>query len=325
MSRVRHVLIIVLPSMLVGGLLFGFWPARADNGDPWNRGAPVPPAPPAPPAMPAPPAPPATPPPGATVVIHGPGGKISVENVSEMVRKQLDQARDMVRDSPHIPPQVRATVLARLERVRAAVERRLARMKPSDLKDLGDEVERVSDDIEQAMDGLDEDLTKLGKELSKQFGKQWAKEWKKQWKKQAQEEAEAGEDQSGDGEDGEDGEAAGPPPVDPEDARNAIADVRGIALQPQQRVQIQRLREQTEKQVAEAQTQLAMLSSKLEEALKNPRVSDDEVKMYVDHISATEATIRKAKLLAWVGARRLLDEQQRAKIEAAARQRSRQR
>lgn len=321
MSRVRHVLIIVLPSMLVGGLLFGFWPARADNGDPWNRGAPVPPAPPSPPSMPTPPTPP--PPPG-TPVMAGGHAKISVENVSEMVRKQLDQARDMVRDSPHIPPQVRATVLARLERVRAAVERRLARMKPSDLKDLGDEVERVSDDIEQAMDGLDEDLTRLGKELSKQFGKQWAKEWKKQWKKQAAEDAEA-EDQSGDGEDGEDGDVAGPPPVDPEDARNAIADVRGIALQPQQRVQIQRLREQTERQIAEAQTQLAALSSKLEEALKNPRVSDDEVTMYVDHISATEATIRKAKLLAWVGARRLLDEQQRAKIEAAARQRSRQR
>jgi len=321
MTRVRHTLVIALPSLLVGGLLFGFWPAAADNRDPWLNAQPAPPAPPAPPVPPAPPAgrpapaPPAQRGGGISIKMHD--GKISVEGVTEMVRKQLDSVRDMVRDNPHIPPPVRANVLARLERVRNAVERRLSKIKSTDMDQLGEEMERVGEDIEEAMNGLDEDLGKLGKELAKQFGKQWKKEWKK-----GRIEIHGNSDGE-DTEDTEDEEAEAQPPVDPEDARAAIADVRGIALQPQQRLQIQRLREASEREIAQAETQLATLSNKLEQALANPKVSDDEVRRYVDSISQTEATIRKARLLAWVGARRVLDEQQRAKIEAAARQRSR--
>jgi hypothetical protein len=318
MTRVRHTLVIALPSLLVGGLLFGFWPAAADNRDPWLNAQPAPPAPPTPPTPPTPPAPPS--PRGGGVSIKLRDGKVTVEGVTEMVRKQLDSVRDIVRDNPHIPPPVRANVLARLERVRNAVERRLSKIKSTDMDQLGEEMERVGEDIEEAMNGLDEDLGKLGKQLAKQFGKQWKKEWKK---------GRIEIHGNSDGEDNEDNEddeeAEALPPVDPEDTRAAIADVRGIALQPQQRLQIQRLREASDREIAQAETQLATLSNKLEQALANPKVSDDEVRRYVDSISQTEATIRKARLLAWVGARRVLDEQQRAKIEAAARQRSRQR
>jgi len=330
MTRVRHALIIALPSLLAGGLLFGFWPANAQTPrDPWNHGAPVPPAPPAPPAPPTPPAPPApgtpvTPPAGGprhgvSVSIHD--GKVSVEGLTDMVRKQLDSVRDMVKDNPRIPPPVRAAVLARLERVRASVERRLSRIKSTDIEQLGEEMERVGEDLQEAMDGLDEDLGRLGKDLAKQFGKDWAKQWKKQWKGKI--DIQVHDDEDGE-EDGEAEEAdSGPPPVDPDDARAAIADVRGISLEPRQRQQIQKLREESERQISQAQNQLAMLSSQLEEALANPRVSDEEIRRYVDNISATEAQIRKARLLAWVGARRVLDEQQRAKVEAAAKQRAR--
>ena len=46
-------------------------------------------------------------------------------------------------------------------------------------------------------------------------------------------------------------------------------------------------------------------------------MTDAEVAKYVDQISAQEAALRKARLLAWVSARRLLDTAQKAKLQAA--------
>jgi hypothetical protein len=62
MTRVRTLFTIVLPSMIVGGLLFGSAFTRADDDPPAPSGSfAMPPMPPAPPAPPVPPWPPGSP------------------------------------------------------------------------------------------------------------------------------------------------------------------------------------------------------------------------------------------------------------------------
>jgi hypothetical protein len=80
-----------------------------------------------------------------------------------------------------------------------------------------------------------------------------------------------------------------------------------------------RLRTTYDRQIAVARKQLEDASQRLEEAIRDPRTSDTEIARYVDQVSAHEAEIRKARLLTWVSARRLLDDTQRKKIEDAAR------
>ena len=104
---------------------------------------------------------------------------------------------------------------------------------------------------------------------------------------------------------------------DDDDVRDSITDMKDLALSDAQREQITKLRADSDRSVATAKHQLDALSAKLEAALANPAVTDAEVARYVDQISAQEATVRKARILAWVNARRLLDTAQKAKIQAA--------
>ena len=48
-------------------------------------------------------------------------------------------------------------------------------------------------------------------------------------------------------------------------------------------------------------------------------MNEDEIKRSIDMVSRLEAEIRKARIIAWVKARKLLDTAQRKKVEAAAR------
>ena len=78
----------------------------------------------------------------------------------------------------------------------------------------------------------------------------------------------------------------------------------------------------TKKYKKVARKQLDVLSNKLRDKLGDPSASDDEVSRLVDQVSAQEAVIRKARLVAWVRARRVLDPQQQTKIQDAARKKS---
>ena len=91
-----------------------------------------------------------------------------------------------------------------------------------------------------------------------------------------------------------------------------------LSLQPQQRQQIQQLRANSRAQIEQARAALQQASEALQQAVENINASDAELEKAIDQVSQQEATIRKAKILAWHDARRMLDEAQRKKIQDAA-------
>lgn len=327
----------------------GFWPAGNDATSPGTSGArPTPPAPPkAPPppapARPAPPAPPA--PPGDATAGEGAGaghgaghgagagaghgaghggsgisvtvnnGKVQIDGVKDLALRQVDLARDTIRSNTKIPKDVRDKLLSRLDKVRATLERRLGNLNVSDLDQLGHEMDKMGEEISQAMDGLDADMSKLGdqlgKDLAKQFGKQFGKNF-----------GNFNIHVDNDDDDEDDVDADIPTSLDveadDEDLKEAISDLKDLALKPTQKEAISKLRADSDRAVASAKKQMDDLSAKLHTALGNSASTDADIGRYVDQISAQEATIRKARILAWVQARRVLDVAQRKRIEDAA-------
>lgn len=344
MSRVRTVLTIVLPSMLIGGLVFGPALSRAHDGrddllayadDPGGshdgtardadtpRRAPAPrtaqaPTPPPPPAPPRPPRPPRPPQGGPNINVTIDGHQIDLSGIDGMVRGQLEGVREMIRNNPNIPPQLRDKILARIDRVRSTVDKRLAKLKGKNLEQMGEELEQMGEEIEQAMEGLEEELEQLGEQLGKDIGKRIEKNFKgKNFKFKFDHDDDDDDDLGGipmapDLDDADDG-----------DMRDAIDGLKGMAIKPQQKEQIAKIRAEADRTVSAARGRLDELSHKLEAALSDPRTSTADIERYVDQISAQEAAIRKARIVSWVKARAVLDDAQRRRIEDAASKRSR--
>jgi len=324
----RRLLTTILPSMIAGGLLFGsafghaasgdpsfgFWPASDVTGP--NRVPPTPPtaptpAPAPPPApRPAPPAPPKAPPPPKAPAAGG----IQIDGVKDMVIGQLDAARASIKNNPSIPKDVRDKLTARLDKVRASLDKRLSNLKITDLDKFGEEMEKMGEEIEEAMEGLEEEMEKLGEKLSKDIAKDVGKNLGKM---------KFDFDFDFDHDDDDDNVPMTPDlDADDDDMKDAISDLKDLALDPGQRTQITKLRTDSDKTVAAAKKQLDDLSTKLRTALANPTTPDADVARLVDQISAQEAVIRKARILAWAQARRVLDDGQRKKIEDAAKKKT---
>src|SRR5687768_4113233 len=145
-------------------------PRTAQGPTPTPAPAPAPPAPPAPPSPRAPKAPKAPRPPGVggiNVTING--NKIDLSGIDGMVKSKLDSAREMVRNNPSIPPKLRDKLLARFDKLRVSVDRRLARLKGKSLEEIGQELEGMDEELAQAMEGLDEELEQLGKDFKFKF------------------------------------------------------------------------------------------------------------------------------------------------------------
>ncbi|HLL21879.1 MAG TPA: hypothetical protein VK427_07100, partial [Kofleriaceae bacterium] len=106
--------------------------------------------------------------------------------------------------------------------------------------------------------------------------------------------------------------------ADDGDMRDALNDLKGMAIKPQQKQQIAEIRANADKTVAAARGRLDELSHKLEAALADPRTSTGDIERYIEQISQQEAQIRKARIVSWVKARNVLDESQRKRVEAAA-------
>jgi len=332
MSRVRTFFTLVLPSMLVGGLVFGPALSQAHDGRdnliayaddggsstdtprraPPRETAQAPVPPPRPPRPPRPPTPPTPPGQHGGITVNVNGNKIDLSGIGGMVRGQLDGAREMIRNNPNIPPKLRDKILARIDRVRATVDKRLSKLKGKGLEEMGEELEQMGDEIEEAMEGLDDELEQLGDQLGKDIGKNIGKHFKgKNFKFKFDFDDEAddvgGIPMAPDLDELDDGEMG-----------DALDDLKGLAIKPQQREQISKIRAKADQEVAAARRQLDDLSNKFEAALGNSSTSDEDIRRYVDQISAQEAVIRKARILAWVNARRVLDDGQRKRIEAAA-------
>jgi DNA gyrase/topoisomerase IV subunit A len=263
-------------------------------------------------------------------------GKVHIDGLEGFARHHLESVREMIRNNPNIPPDVRDKVLARLDTARAIVERRLRNLSSTDLDKLGDEMEKMGDELEKAMEGLEDEMEKLGeklgKDLAKKLGKDIAKGLRPGIRIDGRDHDHDHDHDRGDGDDGDDSDDDGDddhargvvinPGVDM-DTRGAIRDLPDLTLRPAQREQIVKLRSSYEQEIARARKQLDDASKRLEIALADLRTSDADIEKYVDQVSKHEAAIRKARLLTWVNARRLLDETQRKKIEDASGKRHR--
>ena len=326
MSRARTLFSVVIPSMLAGGLLFGsafthadvgpdaglgFWPAGATVAQaPTPPHPPTPPTPPPatpakPPATPAPPKPPA-PPAHHGVSVNIKDGKVDISGVDEMVNEQIDNAKKSIEQAP-LSADVKAKLLARLDKTKAIVKKRLKDTKNLSPEQMGEEMEKMGEEIGAEMEAFGKEMEKFGDMMDKQWGGSGVHV------------------HSHGGDDDDDDDSTGTPmapdvsvDTDDEDIKDAIKDLGDLALKPAQRDAITKLRKDSDKTVADAKKQIDQLSTKLHDALGNHTITDADVAKYVDQISAQEAAIRKARLIAWVHARAVLDEAQRKKVEDAA-------
>jgi Spy/CpxP family protein refolding chaperone len=105
---------------------------------------------------------------------------------------------------------------------------------------------------------------------------------------------------------------------DDDDIADAVKDLGDLNLKPQQRDQIRKLRLDSDAKVAAAKRDLDRASEQLEKQLDNPAASDADISRAIDAVAQQEAAIRKARILAWHNARRVLDDAQRNKVQGAA-------
>jgi hypothetical protein len=368
-SRVRTLFVTVLPSAIAGGFLFasafghaetgpggalGFWPSASDSATgsvlvaqadprpaPRYRGGPMPPAPPSPPTAvpPVPPAPPALPGRGhgrghgVSVSIHG--DKIQIDGIAELVQNQLESVSSLLDSLPDVPPDVRERVRARIKAVRDKINARLGKLKAMDLDKLdrlGPEMERMGDEIEKEMEGLDNDLAQLGDKIGKSFARKFGKDFAKNFGPTATSvptptvrPSRPGHDSddADDDDDDDDSDSASvmpgtdADPAAPADLAPAVAAIRGIALDPQQRAELAKLRESSDREIKTTERELERLTTRLHDTLLDGSSSEDDIARQIDSISAREASIRKARILTWVKARNLLRKDQRKLVETA--------
>lgn len=314
-------LFIVLPSLLVGGVLFGssfshaevgsrgndFQPTVVAQADPRPMPRPMPPMPPMPPARP--PAPPPVPHKGGVnVQIHG--GKIQIDGVDELVDSSIRSAIDSIKGSD-LPNEVKDKLIKRIEKVNAKVKNRLAHLDASNLDQLGEELGKMGDDIGREMDEFGKEMEKFGQKMGKDAQKDWKKKWKFDFK---------GSDNDDDNDSDDDADMPSAPDVDDqEDLDETVRQLGDLSLKGPQREQIKRLRADSDRQVEAGKRALGQAEDALKRALDNAAASDAEISRAIDAVTQSEAQIRKARILAWHGARRVLDEAQRQKIENAAR------
>ncbi|HEU4732375.1 MAG TPA: hypothetical protein VFT22_30985 [Kofleriaceae bacterium] len=355
MTRFGALLATVVPSLIAGGLLFGsvaghaetgrddalgFWPAASDaatgvrlaQADPWAHTRPrVPPVPPMPGAIPAPPvpAPPVpAPPPGMRGHHHNRGvsvsfhdGKIEIDGLEEVIANQLERVDEVLDNLQDVPPEVRERVKDRVRGVREKLRTRLRSLRSMDLDKIGPEMERMGDDIEKEMEGLDKDLSQFGDRLGKHFAQKFGKEFANRVRVNGSHDRDNSDDgdDSSDDEDDRDSVGVDDDLVDPSDMRSAIAELKNLTLDQTQKVKLAELRAESERKINEAKRQLEDMTTRLHDTLGDASASETDIATQIDRISATEATIRKARILAWVRVRSLLDKDQRKKVEAAVR------
>lgn len=292
----------ILSSLLAGGLLFGSAVGLADRTPPGP-----PPPPPAPPTAPKAPKAPKAPRAG------GSGVTITIDGVDQMVDAHIGSALDAVRNNPAIPPAVRDKITKRLEKVKQKIHSKVrnGKLDPDDLDDLGEE-------LEDEMEEFGKDMEKWGEEFGEQMEKQFGNV---KVHVGVHDDDDDDDDRDDDRDDDDDDDVADfdlDLDDDDDDIADAIRDLGDLNLQPQQRAQIKKLRLDSDAKVAAAKRDLDRASEQLEKQLANPAASDAEISRAIDAVTQQEAAIRKARILAWHNARRLLDDAQRTKVQGAA-------
>ena len=246
-----------------------------------------------------------------------------------MVDEQIQHALEAVGNNPNIPPQIREKLKDRLEKVRIKVKKRLSKVDMKDPEALGDELGKLGDEIGQEMDQFGHDMDIWGKDFEKQWEKK-AKELEKQAEKQAKQFEKMkhghfawnGPGSAADVDvdvDTEDDDIPGTPVTADDPGDIDMNDLGDLRLTPSQKQKLKQLRTDSEQQVESAKQELERASQELQKQLGRTDVSDGEINRAIDNVSQAEARIRKARILAWVKARRELQADQRDKVERAAR------
>ena len=281
----------ILPSLLAGGLLFGSALTGAQ------------PAPPAPPTAPLPPKPPKAP--KVKADIH-----IDLGDIDRMVDEQIKNAVEAIGDNPQIPPHVREAMKQRLEKVRIKVKKRVAKISPNDLEQVGEELGKMGEEIGDEMEQFGKDMEKWGKQFEKDMEKQMKGKKVLVWK---------GQHNGNVSIDIDDDDMVSMDDMDEaDDLDDAMKDMGDLKLDPGTRARLKQFRVDSDAKVASAKRQLDVASENLRRQLENDNANEDEIKRAIDTVSGLEADIRKARILAWVKARKLLDTSQRKQVEAAA-------
>jgi hypothetical protein len=191
-------------------------------------------------------------------------------------------------------------------------------MDVKDMDELGEELGRLGEEIGEEMEQFGEEMDQFGKDMDqfgKDFEKQWSKDFGKQFRKQWGPHGPQDHDV--------DVDIDLPDMPDPADVDDDIVrDLGDLSLSQPQRDQLKKLRTDSDAKVAQAKQALEKASDALEKQLKNPNASDADIARSIDAVAQQEAAIRKARILAWVNARRMLDDGQRKKVEGAAKGRT---
>jgi hypothetical protein len=286
------------------------WPA-SDNVI--AQADPKPPAPKAPPPAPKAPVPPAPKSPAAQPTLAG---------IRDLVDGQLKRAEDMVKHM-QAPQEIKDKLEKRLAKVREHVNQRLSHLDMKDLDQVGDELDKMGDEIDKEMSGFGDDMDKWGQQFGRDMDK-WGQDFGRSMDKWGQDFAKrmgGGSGVSihiGGHDDDDDDKLASIPDVDDDDDLDqVVADLGDLSLKQPQRDQIQKLRADSDRQVATAKKALDQASDTLRKQLENPGASDVDIAKSIDAVTQQEAAIRKARILAWHNARRVLDDAQRKKVQDA--------
>jgi hypothetical protein len=259
----------------------------------------------------------------------------------EVARQQIRAAREQISRDKNIPPQLRTSIMQRLDRTQRIMDQRIGRaVGAGDWDTFEAEMEKMGEEIEHTFEGFDQEMERFGQNMEA-WGEKFGEEFGEKFGKELEEKL-ARRGFRGD---------VAIPPVPPVPAvppvpgvhpappappappgpsampRSAIdmsdldvrVDLRELSLTPAQRQALDRIVAEESRAVDAAEGTLDNLSEKLRKTLQNPDADEGEIARTVDAISAEEGKIRKARILAWAKTRKVLDDKQRARVERGRR------
>jgi hypothetical protein len=248
----------------------------------------------------------------------GSGVHVQIDGLDQMIDQHIQAALDTVSHDHNIPEAVRQKIVKRLEKVKQKVHAKAAKGKldADDLEDLGEEIGEEMEDFGKEMEKWGEEF---GKQMEKQLGGMNVKIGARD---DDDDDDRDDHDDDDDDDDDHDDIAGFDVDDDDDDLADAIKDMGDLLLAPAQRDQIKKLRLDSDAKVATAKRELDRASDRLQKQLDNPATSEADIARSIDAVAQQEATIRKARILAWHNARRILDDSQRKKVEGAAKHKS---
>ena len=321
MTRNRTLLAVLIPVALAATSLL----AISGNGHAGPNIAPTPP--PAPPVGPRAPKPPKAPkPPDPDDAALAGAISMAIRGAHSLVDEKLAESRAQIASAQTIPAPMKATILKRLDEAKRMVDQRMTNFHASSMDDFSAQMDGLGNDIGAMMEGLGADMDKLAPQLE-HFGKgNFSFHDTHDDDTEAPEPAEVDDDS--DDLDDATGTLPGVPSIGSTpgamsvnvDHYDVTMDPAALKLKPAQRDALRLVLADEQHIVEPASARLDIESKHLEETLAAKVVDEAAAARFVDAMSAEETTIRRAKVVAWAKAKKILDDDQRAVLNQAVHQ-----